>query len=62
MQGRNTEVMPVPGSTSATALAGSEEMNTIDHEPFSGNSTSPTLRNCVPLWLNTVSKICLTLL
>ena len=53
---------PMSGSTSATAFAGSEEMNTTDHEPFSGNSTRPTLRNWVPLWLNTVSKICLTLL
>ena len=37
----------LPAATSATARAGSEEMKTTDHAPFIGNSTSPTLRNCV---------------
>ena len=35
------------------------EMKTIDHVPFTGNCTSPTVRNDVPLVEKMVSKTCL---
>ena len=37
-------------------------MKTIDQMPLAGNWTRPTVRNEVPDWENTVSKICFTLL
>ena len=59
VHGRNTEIIGFsPGRTRETTSAGAEETNTIDQLPLFGNSTSPTLRNWLPDWLNTVSKIC----